>query len=234
MREGVRHEIKMVCEERAHAWVLTALRSYHGALRTMYPERRVQSIYLDTPDGRSLEENLAGISRRSKIRFRWYGDEADLVRGRLEMKERENTLGWKHTAEIDGHVAVEGCDRVSFMQVLSNRAPAPWRLRLQSGLEVVQWIAYTRQYLATADGTVRVTLDRELRTADQRYRFDISMGCPSVVPRILVVEAKCSPEHYQRAEEMINSLPLVVDKCSKFVIASGPRHGPLVSMVDRF
>jgi len=78
-----------------------------------------------------------------------------------------------------------------------------------------------------------VTVDRELRSADQRWRFNLTTRCPTVLPRILVIEAKCSQDQYARAEELINRLPLVVDKCSKFVIASSPGSGPTVSLLNR-
>jgi len=233
MAESTRYEIKMVCEEWARDSVVAALRTCSGGVRTLYPERRVQSIYLDTTCGRSLEENLAGISTRRKVRFRWYGHTTDQVRGRLEMKVRENMLGWKHVAEIDDPVAVEGSDRVSFVRTLQRRAPLEWRLILQSGLEPMQWIAYTREYYATADHTVRVTVDRELQSIDQRWRFNLSRACPTALPRILIVEAKCLQDQYEHAQELINRLPLVVDKCSKFVIASSPGSGPTVSLLNR-
>ncbi len=64
MANDLRYEIKMVCEEWAHDWVVAALRTSRAGVRVLYPPRRVQSVYLDTPLGRSLEENLAGISSR--------------------------------------------------------------------------------------------------------------------------------------------------------------------------
>ncbi|QDU84667.1 VTC domain protein [Planctomycetes bacterium Pla163] len=223
---ALRYEIKMACQESAYPRVLAAMRLHPAAVRTLYPPRRVQSVYLDTPDGNALEENLAGISHREKLRFRWYGDGATGVRGTLERKVRENLLGWKDLARIDAEVDVEGTDRLTFMRHLIANVPADWAADLRQGLEPVQWISYTRDYFTTADGTVRITVDRELRTWDQRLRWRLSRAQSSFIDRILVIEAKCATQHYERARELLNHLPLFVDRCSKFVLASSAPDGP--------
>ena len=79
-----------------------ALRLDRAGIRTLYPERLVQSLYLDTTHGRALEENLSGLSRREKLRLRWYGPRSDTVAAVLERKCRENSLGWKEVAPVPG------------------------------------------------------------------------------------------------------------------------------------
>ncbi len=232
MANDLRYEIKMVCEEWAHDWVVAALRTSRAGVRVLYPPRRVQSVYLDTPLGRSLEENLAGISSRRKMRFRWYGDEVTRVLGRLEIKKRDNMLGSKEILDIVKPISVRDVDRVAFVASLGDQADREWRYRLHAGLEPVQWISYVREYFTTADGRVRVTIDHELRTWDQRYRFILSDSNQTFLPRVLIVEVKCSTEHYGAAQELVNRLPLYVDKCSKFVLASSPSEGPIISQLN--
>ena len=38
-------------------------------VRELHAPRVVQSLYLDTPAGRALQENLAGLSERRKLRL---------------------------------------------------------------------------------------------------------------------------------------------------------------------
>ena len=224
-----RYEIKMACEESGHAEVLMALRLHGLALREQHPRRRVQSVYLDTPMNAALRANLAGVSRREKLRFRWYGESVDVVRGRLERKVRENTLGWKHVLPLTSDVRVAGAERGAFLRALVEASDESWRAELEKCLAPVQWVSYQREYLASADGAVRVTLDRELRTWDQRVRRRLSCEGWSPVPRLLIVEVKCAPKHHARATGLVARLPLVVGRCSKFVLASEPAHGPLPS-----
>ena len=55
----------------------------------------VNSLYFDTYEVGCLTDNLFGVSDRTKLRFRWYGDDFRRVRGHLELKGKSNQLGWK-------------------------------------------------------------------------------------------------------------------------------------------
>ena len=226
----LRYEIKMVCQEHAYEHLLMILRLHPSCLRTVFPPRHVQSVYLDTHRGRAMEDNLAGISHREKIRFRWYGLQNTGVRGKLELKVREGTVGWKEIVPVEAAVDVEGARRNAFMKRLTENAPLEWRIRLSEGLDPVQWIAYLREYFVTANGRVRLTVDRKLKAWDQRGRFMLSSLFATPLPRVVIVEAKCDSEDYDEMRELMNRLPLYVDKCSKFVLASSPNHGPIVSI----
>jgi hypothetical protein len=226
----VRYELKLVCQEAAYDRVRMALRLQREGIGVLYPPRRVHSLYLDTVFRRALEENLAGISRREKLRFRWYGEACDTVRGVLECKVRENMLGWKRSVAVEEPIRVEGSPRRTFVERLAAAiADEAWRHRLRHGLEPVQWITYLRDYLATADRRVRLTLDRALCAYDQRLCTRISRRRPSPLPRILVIELKCAPEALDAARQLANRLAVRIDRCSKFVLASDSSHGPFPS-----
>jgi hypothetical protein len=227
--EGLRHELKLVADESARPEVLMALRLDPSGIRSLHPERLVQSVYLDTPFQRALEENLAGLSSRRKLRFRWYGAEARGVRGRIEQKCRENALGWKETLDLDEPRDVAGADRRSFVADLVLGAGPLWRARL-AALEPAQWIRYRREYFASADRRLRLTLDRELVFADQRLLRRLSDAAPSPAPRILVLEVKCAPGDLAEARALVGRLPIPLGRCSKFVLASQPAGGPLASI----
>lgn len=227
----LRYELKMVCRELDEARVQRALKLHPAGVRRLYPTRRVQSLYLDTPSNRALEDNIAGISERTKVRFRWYGPQARAVSGRLERKQRRNTLGWKDLCEFDQPLDVEGVPRERFVQNLRERVPDEWLSPL-NGLEPVQWIAYEREYLVSADGLLRITLDTKLRSWEQRLRRVLAPTRPSPLPRVLIVELKCAPEHHELARTLVQGLPLQVDKCSKFVMASRREHAPHPSVLS--
>ncbi len=228
-RPDLRYEIKMVCQATSHGKVLARMRMDESGLRELYPPRQVQSIYFDTIHGRALEENLSGISHREKIRFRWYGPERKVVRGKLEQKVRENMLGWKHVISIDKDIRAEGSNRTQFAKDVLGDLTGFWSRAREGHPMPVQWISYQREYYATSDNLVRVTLDRDLETFDLRNRFLLSAQHPTPTPKILIVEAKCAAESYTEAKRLLNRLPLHVDKCSKFVIASDPGEGPTSS-----
>ena len=229
--DSLRYEIKMACQEAAYERVLTVLRLAPQGVRKLYPPRRVQSIYLDTDTNRALAENLAGISHREKIRIRWYGDDTRGVQATIERKVRENMLGWKDTFKLASPIDVEGVERRAFLASVEDQATPEWKDALRHGLQPVQWISYLRDYFRTGDGRVRITVDRELRCADQRHLLHLSPRLQTPIPRVLVIEAKCSREDHDAAQEILSRLPLFVDRCSKFVLASEPQHGPVPSLI---
>lgn len=229
----MRHELKLVCDENGYAALRMALRLDPLGIRELHPPRLVQSVYLDTPFQRALEENRAGISRREKLRFRWYGAARDRGRGTLEHKVRENTLGWKESLELAEPIAIEGVERHAFVAALANAAHGLWRRRLEAGLEPAQWIAYRRDYLTSADRRVRLTIDRDLEAWDQRLLPRLSRARATALPRFLVLELKCAPAALDHARELVQRLPLKVDRCSKFALASDVDCGPHSSFLGR-
>lgn len=229
-RPGLRHELKFACEDEAYPRLRMALRLARAGVRTLHPPRVVQSLYLDTTHGRALAENLAGISEREKLRLRWYGEAAETVSATLERKRRENALGWKESVHLAGPIRVRGAERSRFVAELGRLAGPLWRARL-AGLEPAQWVRYRREYLASADGRVRITLDRALVFADQRLRLRLSDAACTPAPRLLVLELKCAPEHLAAARELVAELPVQLGRCSKFVLASERQGGPFPSVL---
>lgn len=225
-----RYEIKLLCAEQSAPAVLAQMRLAASGLRQLFPGRLVQSIYLDTHEGRAVQENLAGISDREKIRFRWYGDAVRGVRGQLECKRRSNLLGGKDVEILTAPVDVSGVDRVTFIRNLHARSSPSWRERIRSDLEPAQWIRYRREYLQTADGAVRVTIDRGLQAFDLRDDWLLGDRFPTPLPRVMIIECKAPVSLRDRVESLLQELPLMVDKCSKFIIASAPAHAPIVSL----
>jgi len=227
-RPGLRYELKLVSDEAFSPELRMLLRLDRAGIRSLFPERIVQSLYLDTPFQKHLQDNLAGLSRREKLRLRWYGPSGTRVRATLERKCRENSMGWKETAPLAGPIDVEGAERHDFMNALAQLVDARWRASL-AGFEPVQWVHYRREYFISADQRVRLTLDRELCLADQRRLTRLSERERSPSPRVLVLELKFAPEDLGNARDILDRLPIPLGRCSKFVLASEPSSGPLPS-----
>lgn len=229
-RNDLRYELKLASEVHLYEEVRALLRLHSVGLSPIHHPRKVQSLYFDSSTDEALGDNLAGISHREKIRFRWYGVGTVGVRGRLEKKVRENMQGWKELGEVDGIFNIEGARREELKAEIAAATSPEWRELLSRDLEIVQWISYEREYLATSDGRVRVTLDRDLKTWDQRFSSRLSRRWRTPTPDLMILECKVAPEDLHRAEGLLESLPVSVDKCSKFVIASSPGDAPLRSM----
>lgn len=216
-----RYEVKTIVPESALARVRAELRLLPAALRSIHPDRVVQSIYLDTPDNAAVEANLAGVSERIKLRFRWYGSATDAATGRLERKRRNNGIGTKRVRRLDEPLPLRGVARLRFMKELGRRLPAAELAELAQ-LEPVQWIRYRRAYLGAADGSVRVTLDSDLTAFDQRIGPRLQCSVATPLPRIGIIEIKADERKRAAVESFLQGIGQRPGRCSKFVIASCP------------
>lgn len=224
----MRYEIKTIVAESDLPRVRSELLLLPAALRRLHPDRIVQSIYFDTPDNDAVESNLAGISVRSKLRWRWYGAAVDAAAGRLEKKQRVNGVGTKQVHAIDRPLTIRGVDRRRFTTELEARLPAAARAEL-TRLEPVQWIRYHRAYLGSADGDLRVTLDSRLTAFDQRISPVLQCDAATPLPRIGIIEVKADADHRAAAEDFVQGMGWRSGRCSKFVIASCPSEIRLAS-----
>lgn len=223
-----RHEIKfVVAETDARAFGLDLVLRAQG-YRALFPDRIVQSVYLDGPLRPALAENLAGVSHREKLRFRWYGAETRGVRGRLECKVREGGLGWKRISGSLAPPGPEGANRHAFVRELREAVPATMRSEFARALEPAQWIRYRRSYLRSALGGVRLTIDRDLALYDQRRRVLLAPTEALPITRRWVIELKCATEDADELRACAAALPLVADRHSKFVTAEEPTARPQV------
>lgn len=217
----MRYEIKTIVAESDLPRVRCELRLLQAALRPLHPDRIVQSIYFDSPENDAVESNLAGISERSKLRWRWYGDAVDAAKGQLEHKLRINGVGSKEVHKTTQQIPIRGVDRRLFTSELEKQLPAAARTQL-FGLEPVQWIRYHRAYLGSADGQLRVTLDSRLTTFDQRITSHLQCNAATPLPRIGIIEVKADANHRESAESFVQGMGWRPGRCSKFVMASCP------------
>ena len=71
-----RYEIKFVLDESSYSDALQWLYVCTNAVNR-YPDRYINTIYLDNLDLESVRDNLAGVSDRVKTRIRWYDSNSD-------------------------------------------------------------------------------------------------------------------------------------------------------------
>jgi len=173
--------------------------------RQAYPDRKVNNVYFDTPGWRTFNDNLAGISERTKYRLRWYGCRSGPIReSAFELKRKENLLGTKIIFSIDKKIdweMVPGLPR-SLPQVQVN------------GLFPSLVNEYWRSYYHSADGRFRLTIDREMQCAPYRSRPE---RLRSFEDNLLVVELKYGRDQDHLLDEFTQYWPLRMDRFSKYV-----------------
>lgn len=212
----LRYEIKFTCSESLLSQARSWLRLHPAGFRTTYPPRWVNSLYFDTPDLLSYQNNMIGSTPRQKLRLRWYGDIAPSVeRPVLELKLKDNLIGDKERQSLPGAVHL---DR-PFARLTSDivrMTPPRWQVRLQSAGQPVLITRYCRDYYQSAEGHLRATLDYRVVIYDQRLSSRPNLTRLMPPQGQVIIELKAAPDHFEALQEAANALPLRRSRSSKY------------------
>lgn len=218
-----RNELKFVAPQVMLPHVRTWLMLHRAGFSVAYPSRRINSLYFDNWDQSGLEENLSGASRRTKLRYRWYGPAEPLNRGQLEVKLKRNKLGKKLTFDVA--TAPSGSKWREILASLRRSLPDDGRIWLDSQLQPMLLVSYVRAYLVDASGQVRVTLDSDVCYFDQRYSRKLDLRRKANVESELVIEVKCARDDLGFARDCMARFPVRLSRNSKYSIGTAAARG---------
>jgi hypothetical protein len=180
-----------------------------------YPDRYINTIYIDDPDFESVRDNLAGISDRMKARIRWYDNSSPV---KLEKKIRKGRLGKKKIFPLD-----LGGD------FSSNLSPLELRNRVQKAVfncvelndayyAPVLGVRYLRKYFEDRIG-LRVTFDEEIQFSDLYDvvdSFPLSNGLVNYRQKIMELKFDASIKDY--VTSLIKDLNMTPKRHSKYLV----------------
>tara|TARA_Y100000992_G_scaffold257467_1_gene191292 strand:+ start:838 stop:1488 length:651 start_codon:yes stop_codon:yes gene_type:complete len=135
-----------------------------------FSTRYISSIYLDTLNFDFAKDNINGISKRKKIRFRWYNN--DLSNVFLEEKNKQNFLVKKITNKIENlkndKKLIENL-KVYFSSLNKVYNNFNYRFVLKTNYLRSYWISDNRKIRATIDTNLTVNPINDLNR-----RFDLN------------------------------------------------------------
>jgi hypothetical protein len=214
--DGLRYEVKMVCGHDMLAQARSWIRLHPAGFVVTYPPRRVNSLYLDTPHLRSLSENLAGLSARQKLRLRWYGEQVTDIQPYLELKRKRNLLGRKERCLLPCRLDLT-LSWGEILRVIRAHAGPGWQTLFHTVDQATLLSRYQREYYATPDGTIRVTLDFAQAAYDQRLSPRPNLRVRLPIADTVVIEVKTGQEQAERLEEVVARFPVRRSRNSKYV-----------------
>jgi len=217
--EGSRQEIKFVTNLRDADVVYQWLRLHPLAFTEAYPMRIVHNIYFDTYEYSAYAENLAGVSDRTKVRYRWYGDSLLPQAGKLEIKQKRNQFGWKLLYKVNDLATNEQTTWKQIRQSIRSQIDHEGALWLDQNPWAVMINHYRRYYYLSACGRIRVTLDFDQMVWDQRKGPRPNVRLKANLPETVVVECKFDRKERDLATQVLNGLPIRVARHSKYMNA---------------
>jgi len=178
--------------------------------KKIYPDRPVNSIYLDSLQLNNYFDNIAGISSRRKVRIRWYQDLQDMA---LEIKSKKNKVSIKTSVPLNNQDSIIPTER-RLLKDLMNSNPnclSPYDTQF---LRPTLKICYLRSYFELHPG-IRMTVDQKIRywklRPKSRYKETVS-------PVFSVVEFKYLADSGALLRELLREFPFRLTRHSKYVV----------------
>lgn len=193
------------------------IRLHPRAFLEVYPPRRVNNIYFDSFDLRNYADTVDGLSRRVKIRIRWYGRLWGLIRNPvLELKMKTGFQVRKVSFSLESF-SLQRRQRPLSIEEVFRHASIPAGLKLQlSLLRPTLLNRYKRRYFQSADRQYRITLDTglEFRQITSRQQYHLHKSVDLSTP---ILELKYPPERDEEADQISRNFPFRLTKSSKYV-----------------
>ena len=206
-----RHETKLPLQRQQYQELKTAFIGMGLHPRRTYADRRVHSIYLDTPEYDDYCDGVSGLSRRSKTRFRWYQD--DIEHMVLEVKRKKNKVATKYLFQMknpSGLIPTNQCLLRSLVTENPDQLPAGIAGLYRPVLEV----NYRRSYFELKPG-IRMTIDQKI----QYRKLSPIVSCRAKhSPVDYVVEFKYPMGQETEFGHLLRDLPFRFFRHSKYVV----------------
>lgn len=136
---------------------------YKNNFQKLYNDRIINNIYLDDINKQKVTENIDGLSRRKKIRIRWYGDKFLESEKNLEIKIKEEFLNKKKIIYLGKHILESQNKIPSFIgKIKKNLNNCNKKEYLEYRIDSMQPTLlnnYLRSYYTDKNNEFRITVD---------------------------------------------------------------------------
>jgi len=218
--DSLRREIKFKIFDKDFNVFLSWLYA-EGPLFKAYNDRLVNSIYYDTHDYDFAMSNMSGESERMKIRLRWYLGAEDepsnlaLPLGEkmtFEIKRKKNNLSDKllfpvRTENLSSIDEVTHLVNIKLEEIICR-----YDFLSNYNMQMSVFISYLRSYFESYDGTLRVTIDQDLR-----YASPVENTYGLLSSNFRIVEFKFRNEESERIAMLLKSFPFRPVRFSKYL-----------------
>ncbi|MFP6766520.1 MAG: polyphosphate polymerase domain-containing protein, partial [Planctomycetaceae bacterium] len=142
------------------------------------PVSTVRSIYFDDVQLSACRANIDGVSRRKKVRLRWYDSLVPDQNLFFEIKWRNNRITGKHRLQLQAQQPIAGLPYRQIVDELLGVLPAPYAGDLLASNEPILIVEYKREHFESREANLRATLDYDLAFYDQTGKRNISTSFP--------------------------------------------------------
>jgi len=215
--KNFRYERKFCLEGISAKDIEPMLRLHPAIFKEIYYERMVNNIYLDSIDLRSFFDNINGVSKRLKVRIRWYKDTFGLIKEPvLELKLKHNL----HVGKLNYPLVPFMMDKffsIDTIREVFEKSSLSGHLKFHlKELNFSLLNSYHREYFLSADKKYRITLDYDLQTYKLLPHYN-NFLYKLKRQNTTIIELKYNESNNIFADEITNYFSFRLTRSSKYV-----------------
>ena len=192
------------------------LKEHSFMFSEVYYERMVNNIYFDTVDFQHYFENINGVSRRLKVRIRWYGNLFGIIHHpTLELKLKHNHHVGKLLYPLKSFTLDEDFSINKARLLFQESNLTRHSLEYLKTLEFSLLNSYRRKYFLSANKKYRVTLDTNLRMHKINPHSN-NFLFKTVASQSVIFELKYNQSDDKPIETITNYFPFRLTRSSKY------------------
>ena len=208
-----RRELKFIVSEYSEDSIISLIKSNPIIFSEIYKERKINNIYFDTIDFKNFSDNVIGLSKRLKIRIRWYGETFTTINNPiLEFKIKNGLVGQKEYFQLKQFNINEHTNSNEiYNDLIKNKTSvfAKQKLLLTKPVLINN---YVRRYFISSCKKFRITFDKNLNF----YSF-LGKKRRLIKTKQHILEIKYDKNEMLNSGKITNYLPFRLSKSSKYV-----------------
>lgn len=216
--EETRYEVKSPVREIDLEDVRTFLEIHPYSVSRLHPSQQINNVYFDTRELDAHWDNKSGVSEREKVRLRWYGDTHKPQKSQLEVKRKLKEFGWKLNQPVAVPLDLTSLTWDEVIAAVYEALDPPMRGWIERYGQPIMINQYQREYYATADRRVRITIDSGLLWFDQRWSWKPNLSTSELRSSFGVVEVKATAADREAGVAFFHDFPYRVTTNSKYVL----------------
>ena len=209
-----RYELKYILNESQLSHILNLIK--HHGFKRHHPKRIVNSLYFEDYNFSSVKDNLSGISKRKKLRLRWYDD--NTIPPFLEIKKRSGRVGnkVKISTPFKNGDEIEKMNSKEISNFLKSKNNVENELFLCHNLEPLLLVNYKRDYFISKEG-IRLTIDKKIKFSSVS-KFNSLSFQNKIRYNNSIVEIKFPTELRESLNTMFRKTELIPSRHSKYLV----------------
>lgn len=180
--------------------------------RYQFPKRKVNSIYFEDKNYSSVIQNLDGVNKKKKLRLRWYGDKSKIIDPKFEFKNKIGFISKKK------QIKIEEFNELDFPKILNLKKIHDVINQKKFNRKIIYPLIsthYEREYLVSADSSIRATVDYNLECIHLKNFSQIKLN--KNFSNITLLEIKYPTNLDDLLRKKLNDITLRLSKNSKYI-----------------